>query len=140
MATAPDTHPLPFIHPDDMPDVHAMPGYGRCMEPLIADGALLVFDKRETPEPGDVVSVIFTREAARRWNLPGLIKKLARPLPLAEVPGGCVGLVVVEQINPPRRYTIPSTDVLGVHKFIATAERREDGTTWYRRPREARHG
>lgn len=63
MATALDFEALgrPFMHPDDMPDLHALRGYGTCMEPLVSDGTLLVIDKREEPRPGDVVSVISPR-------------------------------------------------------------------------------
>ena len=141
MASAPNYEALdrPFIHPDDMPDLHALHGYGTCMEPLIADGTLLVVDKRETPCPGDVVSVIFTREAAARWRLPGMVKKLALALPPMDVGAGgeVVGLVVLDQINPPRRYAIPTTDVLAVHKCVGTATSQGDGLAAYN-PRQER--
>lgn len=120
--------PLPFIHPDDMPDVYALRGVGTCMEPRVPDGSLVVMDKRQTPAPGDVVSVTFTREAAARWRLPGLLKMLALGLPPMNLVGDAVGLIVVDQINPPRRYAIPTTDVLAVHKCLGTAETGSDGT------------
>ena len=122
MATVLKSAPLPFIHPDDMPDEYALIAVGHCMEPLIANGTLLVFDKRQEPRRGDIVGLIFTREAAERWQLPGLLKKLAMALPPSDLPRGCEGLVVVDQINPPRRYCIPMSDVLAVHKAVGTAE------------------
>lgn len=138
MATAPDFEALgrPFIHPDDMPDIHALHGYGDCMEPLICDGAILAFDRRETPQPGDIVSVIFTEEAAERWKLPGLVKRLAMALPPVKLGGKAAGdvisLVVVDQLNPPRRYCIPTTDILAVHKYVGTAECNGNGTARFR--------
>lgn len=132
MASTPNFETLsrPFIHPGDMPDLHALHGYGTCMEPLIADGALLVIDKREEPRPGDVVSLIFTQEAARQWRLPGLVKKLAFALPPRELPRE-MGAVVVDQINPPRRYVIPLSDLLAVFKCVGTATSNADGTARY---------
>jgi len=64
---------------------------------------------------------VLTREAAKRWGVPGLLKRLALALPPSDL-RGVQGLVVVDQINPPRRYCIPTVDVLAVHKAIGTAE------------------
>lgn len=117
--TAADRIPPPkFIHPDDMPDRYAITGVGTCMEPLIADGSLVAFDKRQEPQGGDIVALIFTPEAARRRGQPGMIKRLVFALP----PAGFDGLIVVEQINPRKTLTIPSTDVLAVHRFIGLPE------------------
>ncbi|AJA10023.1 hypothetical protein SKP52_15725 [Sphingopyxis fribergensis] len=128
MATAFDTRAqrgnpqLPFIHPDDMANRYALTGRGNCMAPVITDGALIAFDKRETPEPGDLVGIVFTREAAVRHGMPGIVKRLvSRPT------FGCVAIIVVEQLNPPRSFSIASTDVLAVHKLIGLAVDRGDG-------------
>ncbi len=133
MATAPDFEALgcPFIHPDDMPVVYAMHAYGNCMEPMLPDDCVLAFDKRQTPEVGDIVSVIFTAEVARRWKLPGLVKKLAMSLPPLDGWSDAVGLIVVDQINPHRRYCIPTTDVLAVHKFVGEAQNVGPGMARY---------
>lgn len=112
--------PLPFFHPDEMPDVYAITGVGTCMEPEIADGSVVAFTKQVPPKPGDVVSIVFTREAGRRRGLPGLIKRLV-------IPPGFEGLVIVEQFNPPRTYTIPTTDILAIHKLIGIAQSAGDG-------------
>lgn len=131
MATAPrQPEALPFIHPDHMPDRYAIPGVGQCMMPLIEDGTLLVVDKRQRPEAGDIVVVTFTREAARQWGFPGIVKRLAMPLPAAPA-GTLTGLIVVEQINPPRRYCIPSWDVLAVHKAVGTAFHDDEGRAMF---------
>lgn len=124
---------LPFIHPDDMPDRYALTGVGTCMEPIFKDGALLVFDKHLQCEPGDIVGIIFTREAGLRRNQPGSLKRLVMALP----PAGFDGVVVAEQVNPHRVYYFPTTDILAVHKFIGEATRFPDGSVGYRPAREA---
>ena len=129
MATQIKAAPLPFIHPDTMPDQYALKAVGYCMAPMIPDGTLMVFDKRHEPTPGDIVGVVFTPDAAAQWGLPGLVKRLVLALPPA---GLRTGLVVVEQISPPRQYVIPMTDVLAVHKAIGTAEADGEGRARFR--------
>ncbi|MCD2325012.1 hypothetical protein LQ953_13390 [Sphingomonas sp. IC-56] len=119
--------PLPFIHPDDMPPRYALPGIGHCLEPLVKNGTLVAFDKERQPEPGNIVGLIFTREAAKGRGVPGMIKRLAMALPPTGLPKGCSGLVVVEQINPPRRYHIPVDELLAVHAAYGFAESAGDG-------------
>lgn len=123
MATAyPPETPLSFIHPDDMPQLYALRGVGRCMEPVITDGTLMAFDKDQQPEPGDVVGLVFTRDYAERWGAPGCVKRLKMALPPPIFGDGFESLVVVEQINPARTYTFRSADVLAVHKCVGLAE------------------
>jgi len=118
---------IPFIHPDDMPDLYALTGVGTCMQPLVSDGACIAFDKRPPVESGDIVGIVFTREAGRRRGLPGLVKRLVAP--------DVFGQIVVEQVNPRQRMAIPATDVLAIHKMIGIAETRPDGSTFVRLPR-----
>ena len=122
MASKPITEPLPFIHPDDMPDLYALEGRGTCLQPRYNDGDLLVMDKREKPQKGDAVVVTFTREHAALYGAPGWVKLLGLNLPPSDVPG-LSGLVVLDQVNPPRRYAIPSDHVLAVHKVIGAGTR-----------------
>lgn len=110
---------FPFIHPDDMPDLYALTGRGTCMMPLINDGAVVVMDKNQIPAVGDTVALTFTREAAQRYHMPGMLKRLAYALPPAEFAE--LGLIVVEQLTPHRLYTFPVCDVLAVHKCIGFA-------------------
>lgn len=128
--------PLPFIHPDDMPERYALTGVGNCLAPMIKDGALVVFDKSADIKAGDTVGLIFTRDFAARYGFPGCIKRLTLALPPAHLPPGIAALIVVEQLNPPRQYTFASRDVLAVHKAIGFAERGEDGQTRYRLSQE----
>jgi hypothetical protein len=123
---------VPFIHPDDMPDQYALKAVGDCMTPVLSSGTLIVCDKRVEPEPDDIVSLIFTQEVAERRGLPGLVKKLAMALPPWNMTGDAMGLVVVDQLNPPRRYCIPTTDLLAVHKVIGIGESCGDGMATFR--------
>ena len=100
------------------------------MLPLIADGAVLVLDKRQSPEVGDTVTLIFTREAAQRYDMPGMVKRLAFALPPIEFID--IGLIVVEQLNPYKVYAFPTQDILAVHKCIGFAEASRDGMVRYR--------
>lgn len=113
------SHSIPFIHPDEMPQLYALVGKGHCMEPRLHDGADLVFTKQGIPTAGDIVGIVFTKSAAQRWKQPGLVKRLVMALP----PAGFAGIVVVEQLQPPRRYFIPTDDVLAVHRCLGVAER-----------------
>lgn len=110
--------PVRFIHPNDMPDRYAVTGRGTCMAPLIADGAMLVCDKTNEPASGDVVLIHFTEAFGRRYGSPGVAKRLITPPP----PAGFSGYIVAEQLNPPRKYTFHTDDVLAVHKCIGLAD------------------
>ena len=125
--------PLPFIHPDDMPERYATEGRGTCMVPIVEHGALLVCDKNAAIEPGDAVVMHFTREAARREGMPGMVKRLFLALP----PTGMSGLIGVEQLNPPRQYTFATRDVLAVHKVIGFAASDGSGRARYHTNQEA---
>lgn len=123
MATAfPPPPSMPFVHPDDMPKLYALRGVGRCMEPVISDGALMTFDKELVPARGDVVGLVFTQAYAKRWGAPGCVKRLKMDLPPPIDGRAFDGLIVVEQLNPPRSYTFSTRDVLAVHKCVGLAE------------------
>ncbi len=119
MATAIAMPPVPTLDAlDALPALYSAPGTGNCMVPVIpANTPGLTFDKRAIPQPGDVVVLWFTPEAAARIGHPGWVKRLVKPLP----PRGQVGLITVEMLNPHRVMTMRSDDVLAVHKCIAHA-------------------
>lgn len=118
----------PYIDPADMPEVYALTGRGICMEPLFADGALLVGDKRESPQPGDTVLVYFRRDAISRYGMPGWVKQLVHIWPL----DGEDPLITLEQLNPRRRYIVPASHIAAMHKCVGTATSTGKGTAAYR--------
>lgn len=122
---------FPYIDPADMPDLYAITGKGRCMEPLFNDGSLLVGSKREKAKPGDTVIVFFRREIAPRYGMPGWVKRLVHVWPAA----GEDDLITLEQLNPPRRYIVPASHVAAMHKCVGTAISQNNGTALYRFPK-----
>lgn len=126
---------LPYIDPRDFPDIYAITGQGTCMEPLFADGDLLVGDKRQDPEPGDTVIIMFRRDVAPRYGFPGWIKRLVELWSI----DGEETLITLEQLNPPRRYVISADDIVSLHKCVGTAVSTGEGTAAFRVPKgEAR--
>lgn len=117
---------LPYIDPADMPDLYAIKGVGGCMEPLYSDGVLLVGDKRQAPEHGDVVILHFRRDVAPRYGVPGWIKRLVEMAPAGD-------LITVEQLSPPRRYIVPVDHLAGMHKCVGTATSKGKGIAAFRR-------
>ena len=103
--------------------IYAAPGVGDCMVPLIPADATLAFDPNASVEPGDVVVLWFTADAARRRGMPGWVKRLVAPLP----PAGYIGLITVEMLNPHRSFEVRSTDVVAVHKCIGPAASNPEG-------------
>lgn len=126
-----------FTSTDQMADRYAMIGKGTCMEPLFRDGACLVFDKNQTPEDGDTVIVWFRAERVKPRQPQCVFKRLVGGLPPFGFPfsvsrdSDCEPLVIVEMINPPRRFRIPASHILAVHKCIGVAESNGDGTARY---------
>lgn len=123
------------IDPADYPEVYASTLAGTCLEPEFHDGDCLVFSKTEACQAGDFVGVWLHPDIAARETSPRCIKRLwmglppgftfpFRPAPTNEV----MPLVMLEQLNPPRRYRIPATDIVAVHKVIGTAVLNGDGT------------
>jgi hypothetical protein len=55
--------PVQLIDVATLPDLYAMQCIGRCMEPEVAHGSTLVFDKFAPCRPGDIVVVIRSAEA-----------------------------------------------------------------------------
>ena len=132
MATAFKDSGLQIIDPADMPDQYAVPGYGRCMSPVFNDGDLLVCDKNQKPEAGDEVIVHFRREYAQLYGVPGWVKRLGTAPPSI----GTEGLIIVDQLSPPRRFTVPSCHISAIHKIVGTAESCGSGTARFR-PRKS---
>jgi hypothetical protein len=115
---------------DTLPEVYALTCIGHGMEPEIADGAVLVFDKVAVVRSGDFV-VVWRRPdllpagealgAVRRVVIgppPGAAFPLPRTSNEADTPS-----VLVERLNPKRSYSIVGTEVAGLHRCVGTTER-----------------
>lgn len=113
------------IDPATLPRHYALLLDGDCMQPVVPDRAVGVMDKKAKFEPGDAVCIWFRPERMapsghRAWlkrlttNLPSFVTFPYREHPDSEMQAilGC------EQINPPRRFWLPCTDIMAVHKVI----------------------
>jgi hypothetical protein len=113
------------IDPEALPDEYGMRVLGGCLEPEIPDGARVMIDKRVTAAPGDFVCIYLRPELVKPGDCQARIKRLVMgpppwvTLPYREHPKSEVQAVLIaEQMNPPRSYTIPCDAVLAVHKVI----------------------
>lgn len=117
-------HDLP-LDPRKMPDRYAMRAAGRCMEPIIADGTLLLMDRTLPVQTGDLVTLFRRPEFVRPGEYPVLLKRiLVLPPPDLAFPcsrascGPVRHIVLVEQLNPFRQIAIPCEALLGFHKCL----------------------
>ena len=113
------------VDPSELPDRYAMICEGVCLEPEIADGTRLLFDKHEPFGAGDLVVLFRRPELVQPGHHQAIVKRLvmAPPpwvkFPWRENPRSEVrALVIAEQINPRRQYAIPCEDLLGIHKCL----------------------
>jgi hypothetical protein len=115
---------------EGLPDVYALACRGHCMEPEIADGSVLVFDKLAVVRSGDV-AVIWCRPnlhsaaksegAVRRVVMgppPGVEFPFLRNLGAADAPH-----VLLRQLNPRRSYPLACTEIVAMHRCVGTTER-----------------
>lgn len=123
-----------YVDPAQIPDFYALRGVGTCMVPLIDDGALLAFDKREPVTSGDTVNVWFRPERVKPGAPQGIVKRLVMGLPPTDVLPLVIdmAIVVVDQLNPPRQYQIPASHILAIHKCVGRAELGENGQARFR--------
>lgn len=123
-----------FVYPDQIPDRYALRGVGTCMEPLIEDGSLLAFDKREPVVSGDTVNIWFHPERVKPGDPQGIVKRLVIGLPPEDVRDVVMhmAVVIVDQLNPPRQYQIPASHILAIHKCVGFAETNDKGAARFR--------
>lgn len=127
---SPENHaakPSPLLIPDEMPDVYAMICEGICLEPEIADGSKLAFDKRVPVQAGDLVVIIRRPEIVREGQHQGIVKRLVTNIPpwvsfpWVDNPKSEVHpLVIAEQFNPPRQFMMKCGDILAIHKCMGS--------------------
>ncbi len=100
------------------PDAYALIVDGNCLSPLgFIDGDNIFCDPSAKPQRGDVVAIM--------WNDPActpIVKRLASSLPPAALwsGGDCFDApaVVVEQLNPPKRFSVSMASVRTLHKVV----------------------
>ena len=123
---APSAPARPFTDPATLPDVYCSTCEGDCLEPLIPNGATIAFSKLEAPKQGDFVVVWKRPEIVEPGRHQAIVKRLVmgippwvKSFPLKEHPQSDVhALIVAEQMNPRRAFSIKCSDVIAVHKAI----------------------
>lgn len=116
----------PIIHdPSALPDRYGMIAEGVCLEPAIADGACLLFDKNAPIARGDFVILFKRPEIVKPGQHQAIVKRLVMPpppwvkFPYREHPESEVrALVIAEQFNPRATFAIPCEDLLAIHKCL----------------------
>jgi hypothetical protein len=109
-----------------LPERYAMVCHGDCLEPEIASGSCLIFDKQESFKAGDLVILFRRRDLVPDGQFQGIVKRLVvspppwvKEFPYLEHPKSDVeALIVVEMLNPRRLIQLRCADLLGVHKCL----------------------
>lgn len=118
--------PSPVLGEMDLspfPEWYAMHVEGNCCLPEIPSGCHVMCTTTQAPGNGDFVAIHFTPEAAARYGFEAWVKRLVYMIGcrstgegLRAARGGNVRpCVIVEQLNPPRRYTVLCSDIRAVH-------------------------
>jgi hypothetical protein len=100
-------------------DCYALQCDGGCMEPIIMDGGRAICDPNRRPCNGDIA--VIELENGNR-----IVKRLVMmpPPDMLNLAAGSnvMALVMIEQINPYRGYTIAADKIVSVHKVIGVTE------------------
>ena len=125
-AYTPD-RPPPF---DDWPAVYALRCFGDCCEPEIANGSSVIIDRQVPCAGGDFVAVW---SLSRSGRIEALVKRLVVGLaPWTRLPyqpdprSNIEPVLIIEALNPPRRFDIDVSTVYAVHRCIGVAAARPD--------------
>ena len=128
--TKPSRKPAPpsrqFTDPATLPDLYCSTCEGDCLQPLIPNGATIAFSKLEVPKAGDFVVVWKRPEIVEAGRHQAIVKRMVmnippwvKSFPFKEHPQSEVhALIVAEQMNPRRAFSIKCSDVIAVHKAI----------------------
>lgn len=127
--SAPQAPRLTLAQIRAMPERYHTTVLGDCMSPLVENGAEMAFDTMARPQSGDLVVLFLRPEAIKPDQPQGSFKRMVLGVPhfVAEFPfkqhpdSEVSPSLVVECLNPPRRFYIPCSNVLAIHKCIGPA-------------------
>ena len=99
--------------------VYAMVCDGDCLEPVIHDKAMVLVAPGMPIRPGDFVT-LWPKDPAHRPGVKRVV--MAPPADWAtwSPDSEAIPLVIVEQLNPPRRYHITNDKLSAIHRAFAT--------------------
>ena len=121
------TAPTPnvILDPSKLPDQYGMICEGVCLEPEIADGSCLLFDKNAPYKRGDFVILFRRPELVKPGQHQAIVKRLyMAPPPWVKFPyrdnpkSDVRALIIAEQFNPRATFAIPCEDLLAIHKCL----------------------
>ena len=103
-------------------DCYCLVTEGHCLEPEIFNHDMVFADPNQTPEVGDF-AVLWPRSGK-----PPSIKRLVMAIPPNFSPDSeVIGLVVVEQFSPPKRYSALADTFEAIHKVVGWMRPKEYG-------------
>lgn len=115
------------IDPSKLPTQYALQVDGTCMEPLIPDGTIVRFSKTEKWKAGDIVCFWTHPDhvppGEHQCNVKRVVHGISEfpKLPYKTHPESqVVSLLVVEALNPPRKFCVGYDKILAVHKMVGT--------------------
>jgi hypothetical protein len=125
--TAARTAP-PAIDPATFPDRYALTIHGDCLTPTVRHGDEAIFTKLEKPAAGDLVVIWLRPDLVKPGEPPCMLKRLVlappsfvKAFPWTDHPASDVrALIVIEQLNPPQRFSIMCADIVALHRFVGT--------------------
>lgn len=108
------------------PEAYACPCEGKCMEPVIADGATVAISKTESINVGDFIALWFRPDVVKKGEHQAIVKLLAARLPewIKEWPyvprqrDKIVPMITAYQFNPRRMIVVPCSKIIGIHRVI----------------------
>ncbi len=123
---------FPLYHPDDTPPLYGLICDGKCMEPALMDGQVLLFSRTEPWRAGDFVAVYRRPEAVPQGENPVMVKRLISAPPASffiqeyyreaglhgRLKGTTRSKVIVRMLNPDRSLVLNAEDVLALHKCL----------------------
>ena len=101
---------------------------GNCLDPEFKDGDLVVFDRDAKIEAGCFANFFYRAEVVPPGQLSVALKRVVfAPPPFVKLPfrdhpdSTVIPLVIVEQFNPARQWSIRMSDLLAVHRCLGSA-------------------
>jgi hypothetical protein len=115
-----------FLDPASIKDrFYALRLSGDCMDPLFKDGEAVIFDREAPLENGCLASFFYRPELVKPGSLGIALKQLLlAPPPFVTFPwkdhpdSEVIPVVIVQQLNPPRQWSVRCNTLLAVHRCI----------------------
>ena len=109
--------PHHFLDSVVRPDAYGCLLRGDCLAPEINNGDMALVSPSELPQAGDLV-VLYSKNGGTPW-LKRLVMAPMVPVGTALHPSSDVALlVIVEMLNPPHRFRVPTDQLAAMHRVI----------------------